>query len=649
MAVLIGGNTTSAGVDSKPTESFSRLITHSTSSHSHTTILVAGVTYAITDLATVAHSRGKTFQFRIGGALFDSIVSTANEAYFGILFVDSNGPLLIWSGGDGEPVVRRLQRATNILAVPNNEGAGRPSPAADTITHVGAIDATFMKRRVVAPVQTKFLDIVEFYDDTAAKEFGSQALLEAYIQNSIDITNAALRNSAASDIQLRLLRMVRLSASLSGLTPDEFDMAIFGPEPTATQLALGGWSFVGFLGVKIFVRDGPQVPGFAYRPGSIHVIDPTYRDPFAIAMLVGFNLGGNVNQEDVAEPPGYVDPYPYARATYVPNVWYSIMSNPGRCSGCVAAPIFSTPARTYLGFPQGTPDIADNVRAFRVVAPTAASRSRDYPKPDSMACTTAVDHASVSVPAIGGVFSVKFRNGVCHWTVRVNTPYSNVYTLDGGWITLMSSPTGTGDGEVVYSVAPNGVWPRIAYITVGNAAITITQLGMAPLTEQQNGTFSNGLEPWALSPRAAFGGASMAADATSSARLGSVQLDMTRNYFPNYEMPGNVRLYQCIAGQPGTQYEVRGKLGYVQGDDVIDAPPFISVMLFASSDCTGDFVAWHPLIPKLTQDAADRWYALGPQVVAVPEIARSVLVELVLQANNRTARFDDVIVQRVSN
>src|SRR6185503_6754601 len=76
---------------------------------------------------------------------------------------------------------------------------------------------------------------------------------------------------------------------------------------------------------------------------------------------------------------------------------------------------------------------------------------------------------SQSVPAAGGSgISVTVSAGAtCPWTA----------TSGATWITINAGATGTGNGTVVFSVAPNTGAARTGTLTIGGRAFTVSQAG----------------------------------------------------------------------------------------------------------------------------------------------------------------------------
>lgn len=85
----------------------------------------------------------------------------------------------------------------------------------------------------------------------------------------------------------------------------------------------------------------------------------------------------------------------------------------------------------------------------------------------SPACTVTLQPASMSVAASGGPATVAVNAG-CAWTASSGVP----------WITLTIPASGSGNGTVGFNVAANtSSAGRVGSLTVGSAALTVTQAG----------------------------------------------------------------------------------------------------------------------------------------------------------------------------
>ena len=92
---------------------------------------------------------------------------------------------------------------------------------------------------------------------------------------------------------------------------------------------------------------------------------------------------------------------------------------------------------------------------------------------NALACDATVSPSTVNVGPEGGPTSLTVAIGAaCQWTT----------TSSAGWISVTGGQSGTGPGQVQFSVAANGsTSTRQAIVTVGGQSITVTQSGSAPV------------------------------------------------------------------------------------------------------------------------------------------------------------------------
>jgi hypothetical protein len=87
-------------------------------------------------------------------------------------------------------------------------------------------------------------------------------------------------------------------------------------------------------------------------------------------------------------------------------------------------------------------------------------------------CTFALSSTSKSVDASGGTISVSVTTQAsCEWTAAGNV----------GWLSVVVGASGTGNGIVQLSVAPNtATSPRTGTLTIAGEVFTVTQAGTPP-------------------------------------------------------------------------------------------------------------------------------------------------------------------------
>jgi len=113
----------------------------------------------------------------------------------------------------------------------------------------------------------------------------------------------------------------------------------------------------------------------------------------------------------------------------------------------------------------GTLSVAGNAGASALASTSLAGIGTG----SSISCALAVSPANVSLGVEGGArtLTVTSRHAGCAWSVSANAD----------WITVTSSPTGQASGPVSFTVGPNAGAPRMAVLTVGNAAAVVVQGG----------------------------------------------------------------------------------------------------------------------------------------------------------------------------
>jgi len=99
------------------------------------------------------------------------------------------------------------------------------------------------------------------------------------------------------------------------------------------------------------------------------------------------------------------------------------------------------------------------------------------PPPGVPACTYSLSPGATPVPAAGGAGLLVSLTTACPWTAATNVP----------WITI-TSPAGSGNGSITFTVAPNSGSARSGAITVGSATATINQAAVAPCSFGLNST-----------------------------------------------------------------------------------------------------------------------------------------------------------------
>jgi hypothetical protein len=148
------------------------------------------------------------------------------------------------------------------------------------------------------------------------------------------------------------------------------------------------------------------------------------------------------------------------------NAWITVSS--GASSSGSGTVTFSIAANTGTTSRTGTLTIAGST--FTVTQAGAAP------------CAPAISLASTNVTSAGitGTVTVTAASG-CAWTA----------TSNAAWLTISAGATGSGNGSVTYTVAPNtATTSRTGTLTIGGNTFTVTQAG-APCTSTISTTSAN--------------------------------------------------------------------------------------------------------------------------------------------------------------
>jgi hypothetical protein len=115
--------------------------------------------------------------------------------------------------------------------------------------------------------------------------------------------------------------------------------------------------------------------------------------------------------------------------------------------------------------------VRPNTGGARTGSVVVAGQTLTIAQPDGSApCTYAIAPAGLAIPPAGGTGTVTVTAGNgCSWTA-----VSSV-----GWITVTAGSSGSGNGNVTFSVAGNGGATRTGTITIGGQVFTVTQASVA--------------------------------------------------------------------------------------------------------------------------------------------------------------------------
>jgi hypothetical protein len=165
------------------------------------------------------------------------------------------------------------------------------------------------------------------------------------------------------------------------------------------------------------------------------------------ATTFSIGAGGGPGQVAVSAPPGCA----WAAESQAP--WLTITTG-GSGSGTGVVGFQVSPS-------DGSPRTGTFIAAGRVVTVT-----------QSAACTMTVDGATRAIPADGGTGTIAVLTGSgCGWSAASTAP----------WIVITAGQSGSGPGEVRFSVAPAGGTARTGAIRIGTVDVTISQAATQPV------------------------------------------------------------------------------------------------------------------------------------------------------------------------
>ena len=141
------------------------------------------------------------------------------------------------------------------------------------------------------------------------------------------------------------------------------------------------------------------------------------------------------------------------RAATSNNDWITLTSNTG-ASGTQTLIIYSVAPNPSTQPRTGTVSVNNGLGTFTVIQA-------------GLTCSYTLQPQSETFSGLGGTGSISVStNAACGWTAAVSDP----------WVTITSSPSGTGNGVVTFSVEPNSTTAsRTATISIGTATFSITE------------------------------------------------------------------------------------------------------------------------------------------------------------------------------
>jgi hypothetical protein len=161
------------------------------------------------------------------------------------------------------------------------------------------------------------------------------------------------------------------------------------------------------------------------------------------------------------------------------------------------------------------------VTAYSSTAQSAFSGEVSYSTPvgaaKSQSCTYALSSPGASFASSGGAGSVSVTAPAgCAWSS--STPPS--------WLTLTSGASGTGNGTMMYSVAPNtSANSRAATLTIASRVFTVSQAGLAQYTITASAGMGGSITPSGSIMVAQGGGKSFGIASNPGYTIANVKVD----------------------------------------------------------------------------------------------------------------------------
>ena len=219
------------------------------------------------------------------------------------------------------------------------------------------------------------IDLLSVYSPQARAAAGGAAQIAAVIQAAVDAANQAFSNSGVN-INYRLVRTAEaahddagsMALDLSWLINDAATAALrtqVGADLVSLVVENGG----GNCGMGYAMRS----PGAGFAGAAMQV---TARNcavgNLSFAHEHGHNLGMEHNAANAPAPAN--TSYPWSFGSAVNGVFRTVMSYSNTCpNGCARVPYFSNPNVSYLGYPTGIANAADNAQTANLTAAIVAA------------------------------------------------------------------------------------------------------------------------------------------------------------------------------------------------------------------------------------------------------------------------------------
>jgi len=265
----------------------------------------------------------------------------------------------------------------------HQETGPSPSPTTTTTTTTNASPSSAgaaPTRRTSDPVDgattqaaatPATLDIIIGY--TALADQQTNGWIGVWMLYYIDVANQVFANSGVN-AQLNLVQSVQVPYTEGPTAHDDFVALQSSPQLAqlrglrlATRsdlLSLFSWHGTDCYGEANMPNSLTQSPGWFART----LINVASCDQFLLAHEIGHNLGAN---HDQAHAGTSLQPYAYGYRDVAHSFLDVMASSSDGCGTCTRVPYYSTPHRTYNGYPVGNASNADNARMINEMLPYA--------------------------------------------------------------------------------------------------------------------------------------------------------------------------------------------------------------------------------------------------------------------------------------
>ena len=333
------------------------------------------------------------------------------------------------------------------------------------------------------------IDVLVVYPSLVRRTKGGHRAMRAVIDRDVAFTNAAYRDSGALQ-RINLVAAVELAYAEAEEDTDMYRLLDHLVDPTSGYMDEAHALRESYAADMVLqhrgdlLGSGPGlviggIAGIAYQMTQLSAEDEapyafSISNSFAFAHELGHGMG--LRHERALDLGN--TPFPYSHGYVVHDEsesldgLHTIMGN-GRTSKRI--PRFSNPQDKYpdangalIGVPGDAPSDspagpADSVRSLNETRQVVANFRRGANR-----CAYSLSLPPSDLPATGGEYRVQVRTQPdCAWTAHSNDAF----------VTVTAGVSGTGNGEVAYSVSANNSWEREVAVMVAGEVYLAIQAG----------------------------------------------------------------------------------------------------------------------------------------------------------------------------